>query len=814
MRKSGKSKPTLNNAKAAPLPQDAALVGREHEIKTVQTLLQNKAVRLVTLTGPGGIGKTRLAMQVAASLVTNFEGVALVLLANVGESSLVTAAIAQALGITETTSTQTAQPPTQTLIENIKSYLLDKPMLLVLDNFEQVIEAAPVVSQLLANCPTLKVLATSRLSLQLSDEHEVSILPLTLPNLAQLPDLTTLSQYAALELFTQRAQAAKADFQLTEANAATVAAICVRLDGLPLAIELAAARLKLLPPQTLLERLVAPQGLHLNILANPVRDLATRQQTMRSSIEWSYNLLTPTEKTLLGRLGVFVGGWSLEAVEVICSDTERLLAANIIEELGQLVNHSLVVAEEQNKEAHFRLLEVIRQYSLDKLHENAANETATRQKHLGYYVKLVEAASTNLWLGLEQASTLAWLEIEYPNIRAALEWALPNSVEMGGRLATALDIFWDAFGYLSEGRRWLQLVLEHSAALSPAVLAKALNGAGWMAHRQGDFAAGIQLCTRSLAIYQQLQDESNIAIVLNNLGWIALCQNELEQATPLIEQSLALFSKLNIQHGLAACYTYLGLVALGQGETTKAEQLCNHSISLCRELGDGQSIGRAFTALAAVKLFQWQYTEAKSLLLNGLEQLQQLGDRLFITYNLVGLAVVALVEDEVAWAVHLFGAAEALRETVGTQLLPLLQIPYNLALDAAKSQFDTTSFERLWKEGRNLSVEAIQAQLLAKAAQNQPNQPQPELIVKAAPTENTKTKASPKNSKITPTWNLTTRETEVLQLLASGLTNAQIAQKLVLSTLTVNSYLRTIYSKIEVPSRSAATRFAIEHALV
>src|SRR5215217_2338175 len=444
----------LNNLPTQPTP----LVGREREVAGVCRLLRGGGVRLLTLTGPGGMGKTRLALQVAADLVDEFEdGVFLVPLAPISDPDLVVPTVARTLDITETSG--------RTPEEALKDYLRNKEIVLVLDNFEQVVEAAPLVGELLSACPALKVLATSRTVLRLYGEREFTVPPLELPDPSHPQPLERLTQYEAVRLFVERAQAAKAGFSVTDENALAVAKICAHLDGLPLAIELAAVRIKLLPPQAILVRL----GNRLKLLTGGARDLPERQRTLRATIEWSHELLDEGQKILFARLAVFAGGCTLEAMEAVCDAERDLPLDDPIKGASSLLDKSLLRREEGSEESEprFSMLETIREYAQERLEESEAAEEI-RRLHAECYLALAEEAEPRL-RGPEVVTSLGRLETEHDNMRAALSWSLKSGeAELGLRLGVALLWFWSARGYWSEGARWLEESLAKGGTAEPA----------------------------------------------------------------------------------------------------------------------------------------------------------------------------------------------------------------------------------------------------------------------------------------------------------------------------------------------------------
>jgi predicted ATPase/class 3 adenylate cyclase len=521
-----------NNLPVQPTP----LVGRVREVGAVCALMHRDEVRLVTLTGPGGIGKTRLGLQVAAELSESFaDGVFFVDLAPLRNPSLVLSTIAQIIGIQEAAG--------QPLLERLADVLQQKQLLLLLDNFEQVMSAAMQVADLLSACPSLKVLVTSRERLHVRAEHEFAVPPLALLDPNRLPELATLAQSEAVALFLERAQATKSDFQLNPTNARAIAEICARLDGLPLAIELAAARIKLLSPQALLARL----DQRLTVLTSGARDVPARHQTLRHTIAWSYDLLSAQEQRLFRRLAVFVGGCTPEAVESVSTAVDDT-NADLLDSMASLLDKSLLQRVEQDgDEPRFAMLETIREYGLEML-ASAGEEQATRMAHAAYYLALAERAEPEL-SGPQQLIWFERLEREHDNLRAALSWLLEQgaheqSKEHALRLGGALSRFWEIRGYVSEGWRWLERVLEISRGERSAVRAKALIGAGALASLQDDFGQAEALCEEGMALCRELGDRRGSATALSSLGYAALMRSNYAAAHAQLEEALTLFREV------------------------------------------------------------------------------------------------------------------------------------------------------------------------------------------------------------------------------------------------------------------------------
>ncbi len=715
--------------------QATPLIGREREVEAVCGRLRSPETRLLTLVGPGGTGKTRVGLQVAAELVDDFEdGVFFVPIAAITDPTLVAPTIARVLGLSE----GGAQPPEELL----EGYLRERHTLLLLDNLEQVIGSAPILDGLLSSAPKLKIVATSRTPLGLYGEQEFPIPPLSLPDPESLPPVENLTEYEAVRLFVERARAVRPEFSLTEENAPAVVEICERLDGLPLAIELAAARIKLLPPRVLLERL----GNRLKLLTGGARNLPERQRTLRNAIEWSYGLLEEGESMLFGRLGVFSGGATLEAMEAVC-DARGDLPTDVLEGASSLLDKSLLRQEEAaGVEPRFVMLETIHEFADAKL-EGSGEAEAVRRAHAEYFLALAEEAEPMLW-GAEDAAWLDRLEQEHDNMRAALSWAIEHEeATLALRVGGALRWFWYMEGYYGEGRRWLEAALgKDLGAAAAEARARALEGVGWLASSQGDLdraqavaKEGLKLSTeaglskvivadfqnvlgdaarhrgdykraselleQSLALHRAVKDTRGVAWSLGDLANVSSDRGSYERARALYEEGLVLSRELGGAELLGAYLISLGDEYLLEGNPERATELNEEAAELYRRRGRKGVLQVALNNLGWSALIRGDHRKAEALHEECLVLCRELGDKLIGAESIEGFACAAGAGGAGERAARLFGAAEALREAAGNQQATRahsLRQPY---LAAARARVNEAAWSAAWEKGRSMEFE-------------------------------------------------------------------------------------------------------------
>lgn len=679
--------PELRARRHLPAPA-TALIGRQAELDDIRALFRDEAARLVTLTGTGGTGKTRLALQAAWELAERFvDGVHFVGLAPVRDPELVPAAIGAALGVREAAD--------RTRVDGLIEHLRERQLLLLIDNFEQVDESAPLLAELLATAPGLALLVTSRALLHLYGEHEYAVPPLALPEPNRAPDPARLEEYESIALFVARAQAVLRTFRVTQANAPALAEICRHLDGLPLAIELAAARAAELTPDEMLD--VLPSGLELS--TGGARDLAARQQTLRATIDWSYALVGEREQKFFGRLGVFAGGCTLEAARAICGAD--------LGELASLADANLLLETEgAGGEPRLDLLETLREYALERLEESGDAEEL-RRRHANHFLALAEQAEPALDAGADQSIWLERLGLEHDNLRAALAWfAARHESQLELRLASALANFWWVRGHLSEGRKRLEDAMARSEGVSTALRAKSLTALASLVYRQGSFEVARAAWEESLDLFRELGDATGIARSLGELGSVAVGEGDYGRAASFYEESAALFRSAGDTMRLASVLGNLGAIANIQGNYERGRPLCEEALALHREVGATDDVTLTLNNLARVALHEGRQGDAHELLEESLELAHALGYTELIAYSFEGLAELSAAQGEYERAAKLLGAGEQLFEELNVAPQGDDRETYERTVQTLEDRLGERAFADARSQGRSLEQES------------------------------------------------------------------------------------------------------------
>jgi predicted ATPase/class 3 adenylate cyclase len=741
----------VSRASNAPIHR-TSFIGRERDVAAIRALVLDGSGGIVTLIGPAGAGKTRLALAVADAVGDQFEdGVCFVGLAAVAEPELVVPAIVRTLGLQEAQGMSSD--------ETLRAYLRNRHMLLVLDNFEHLLAAAPDVAAILAGCPHVKALATSRSTLHLYGQQDVPVLPLELPDLERLPPAPELARYSAIALFVQRATAVRPELTLSRENGADIARICARLDGLPLAIELAAARIGLLSPKSMLRHLQEAEGsATLDLLSAGPHDVPARHRTLRNAIGWSYELLSPEERALFRRLAVFVGGLSLDAALAVASpagggDLERSTSPAdamiaTLNGVASLVDKSLLHKRfgHHGGEPRFFMLETMREYGLERL-EAAGEVDAARRRHAAYFTALAEEGER--WVrGSRQAEWLAKLDEEYPNLRAALTWTLvPHGadVELGTRLAGALWVFWYRRGSLREGSYFAERALAVNPHAAAPDRAKLRTADGAMTRMRGEFARAEPLLEEGAALYRELGDAEGLGWALSHLGLVKQWLGHLDEGVAILEESLELRRPLGDDRGVArslfqlavaehfrqsydrAAARYaealnyqrrlednwgigrllgcLGKVALVQGRVDRADELFDEARRRSGLVEDNWGIAQALAGQGCVAAARGAVDQAASLLKSGLSMFRDVGSGDRVVECIQDLASLAKQCGAVEQAVRLWGIGESAQRHVGLALWPEVLARRDQELAIARAEIDPQSFERAWSAGIAMSLE-------------------------------------------------------------------------------------------------------------
>jgi predicted ATPase/DNA-binding CsgD family transcriptional regulator len=825
----GKTTAASHTRPPVPVPL-TSFIGREQEIASICALLRRPEIRLLTLSGTGGVGKTRLSLQVAACLRKDFaDQIYFVSLMEISDPALVIPTIAWTLGLEEVGS--------RPLLEHVQAFLKERRMLLLLDNFEQVVDAAPVLAELLQACPDLKVLATSRAVLHISGEHIFAVSPLALPDAALLPLTEDLDRYPAITLFSERARAVLPDFLLNKENRAIVAAICIHLDGLPLAIELAVPRLRVLSPKMLLERL----SHLLQVLTHGMRDAPTRQQTLLNTLEWSYRLLNPHEQRLFRFLSIFVGGCTFSALETAWDLAGHGQEENaLLEGVTSLLDKSMLYrSTREAEEPRLLLLRTVREYGRQCL--SHTGELAQAQwAHATYYLRLAEEAEPAL-KGPQPRPWLELLQREHDNLREALCFFIAQGAEMALRMGKALERFWIIGGHVKEGRDLLEQALKADQNASAAIRGHALCILAALARYQGDFQAATAACEESLSIFRGLDDPVGIAGSLYRLGYVAwtrgdaatarayyeeslliaqgeACRDERSEALYcfaslaffecdtrlarlLIDESLALSQALNDSYNITAALSLLGWIVLLQGDCAHARALQEESLQAARAVGNQRSIAHILSALAEIAYRTDDFEQACAYYEESLTIILKLDDRWILAVYLEGLARTAVALGESIWAVQILSAVDALRRIIGASMTAPLEKDVRERTQATlHERLGKHAFATAWAEGQAMSPEQV---VVARHC-----------TLHVAPISSAEKRPAMKMLRGRSLHDdLTQRERDVLCLVAQGLTDAQVAEQLVISPRTVNFHLTSIYRKLQVSSRSAATRYVLEQQL-
>ena len=671
--------------------QLTSFVGREQEIEQLEELVATN--RLVTLTGAGGAGKTRLALEVASQAIGSFpDGAWLVELASLSDPGLVLPTLAGVLGL--------AERPGKRLIDTITDHLASKPLLLVLDNAEHLLDACvQLVDRILRCSSSVVMLVTSRQRLGLAGERTYRVPSLTVPETNQTLTPESVSRYEGVRLFVERAKLVRPDFDVTTENASAIASISARLDGMPLAIELAAPRLRSMSVEELSQRL----DQRFALLTDGSRTALPRHRTLRSTIDWSYELLTEREQAMLRRVAVFAGGWTLASAEQVCAG-DGIDASHVCEQLTPLVDKSLALTDERAGATRYRMLETVRQYALDRLRESG-EETRWRGSHLAYFAALAEEFYEAVQ-GPKQLSWLARIEAEHDNLRAALAWSVESSPVEGLRLVRAMTVLWRIRGHLSEGREWLSRLLD-AVPIDRRTLrhGHGLYAAAMLAILQGDYAAAQRHLQESLALFREVDDPIGVSRALGGLAYLSIEQGHYPQAEALARESVDCARAKGNRSGLYSSFGYLAIALHRQGEWAAARELYEQALEVARELGTPWEIGAALRKFGLAECDEGIHDPALKHLGEGMTILHGLSDRLGVIESLEGFACLAAATAPPRRAARLWGAADALRQETGYARSVYESVTYERQVKAVRATLAAEAFDQAWDEGRAMSLD-------------------------------------------------------------------------------------------------------------
>ena len=706
-------------ASIPPLPAaPASLIGREALVQLLLDQMRQPAVRLLTLFGTGGVGKTRLALKAAHALQRDFAGgVVFVSLAAIHDVALVPLTIVQALGLSE--PVMRGAPGGQGLSSSedvLKGFLREKSLLLVLDNVEQIPGIASFIGDVLSIAPLLKVMVTSRSLLRIYGEHEFEVPPLEVCSLDALSDRDYVSQFPAIRLFVERAQAVNPTFQMNERNMAAIVQICARLDGLPLAIELAAARTKVYSLPAILEKLADRTGQGLTFLRSTARDVPQRQQTLQDTLDWSYGLLDPSLQSLFRHLGVFAGSWTVDAVEAICLPRDK--TANRDEALDlmeALIDQSLVKrvmsepgspAPGEQQEPRFYLLETIREYALAQLEASGERE-AVQRRHAQYYLALTERVEPQLY-GRNQSAAVALLTLEQDNLRAALEWAIErHETELVQRMCGALGIFWEARTSFQEAHRWIDAALDMTGQVAPIVRARLLMAASRLALWEVSYQRSRDLAAKALALYESVGDEAGKTHAMFQIGDSWHMQGEYTLAAPYLEQSARRLREMGDLRTYAFALSRLGAMAILQNDFAQAWTWLNEALPLLREYSEPSLLSATLVYLGVLAVAQGDLKQSAASLREGLLLSQKTGNLFMLASSLIAFGCLLGITRGPSYAARVCSAAEALFASLNSALPAAYGPLYHAYLNTIKSQVDETTWDGWWAEGKSLSAEEV-----------------------------------------------------------------------------------------------------------